>query len=253
MRLFVIVLGCAAFFTPALGQVAAPSGEIRDRATCREAIAVDARFARERAAQWWALGGGAEAKLCAAEALLALGGIVSAAQLLTEAGVEGRNLPLGDRVGALTLAGELWLSRHQPDLARKSYEAALTVYEHARQARIGLARVSAYQGAYGQAAAELSVLIAGSEKPDSEALTLRAAAFRAVGKPELARQDAQKALDVDPKNAIAWFELGAAFIELGDANEAREAFIEAITLDPEGPVRPMAEARLQALAFTSQP
>lgn len=230
------------------------SGPVADLPSCRAAIAVDPVQARERAAQWEALGGGAAAKLCAGEALAAVGADGVAADLLTTAGSDGDDLSPRDRAGAFGLAGELLLDLGEAELARRSFAAALSIDSASRPALIGSARASAALEDWSAAIEDLTAAIAfGPGRGDAErrlaaeALTLRAAARRRVDDPASAQADAQAAVETDETYGLGWFELGAAQYALGDPQAAREAWIQAVLLGPAEPAGQLAEYRLQQL------
>ena len=99
--------------------------------------------AREAAARWEAIGGGAEARHCAAMALIGLGADREAAKILTEIGSGPGALCALDRASALRLAGGLWLNLDQPKLARLCFERALKHEPGVRDALVGAARSAA--------------------------------------------------------------------------------------------------------------
>ncbi len=177
---------------------------------------------------------------------MATGAMVAAAEKLMEAGAAGASLSAADRVGALETVGELWISRGQDALARRSFRLALAIDARAREARLGLARLAAASGDFAAAEAELSAYLDGGAT-DSEALTLRAAARRRLGRLDAARADARRAVEIDPANAIGWFELGAAAKDAGDEKAAREAWLKAAILDPESPGGALAVRALQLM------
>lgn len=223
------------------------SAEGLDLAGCRAAVAADPNSGRELAARWGALGGGAAARLCAGEALLALGANIAAAEALTEAGADGGSLTVEQRVTALTLAGDQWLAVGAPEVAERTFRVAVGLDPTARDATLGLARTSAALGAYAAAIETLDAWLA-STPGDSLALAFRAAAHRAQGDVDAAARDAQAAVDADGTNGIAWFELGAAERARGDLAAARRAFLQAVIVDRDGPAGFLAERAIQEMA-----
>ncbi|MEO1330916.1 MAG: tetratricopeptide repeat protein, partial [Pseudomonadota bacterium] len=159
---------------PALVAIAAavPAAAQSERyRECLEQARDQPARAREAAAQWRALGGGAEAKHCAAIALIGMGAERHAAILLTEVGTESGALSAADRAGALLLAGDLWLRLERIDLAEQSYDRALTLSPSDPEAMIGLAKAKARPGDY--AAAEALLTRALDVRPlDPQALIL---------------------------------------------------------------------------------
>lgn len=235
----------------------APSGPVNDLAECRAVISADPVGGRERAAQWEALGGGAAARLCAGEALAAVGANGVAAQILMAAASEGDGLSARDRLGAFGLAGELLLALEQPELARRSFVAALSIDSASLPAMIGAARAAAALGDWAAAIDDLTAAVSyGTGRTEqerrlaAEALTLRAAARRRVDDPGSARVDAQAALETDDAYGLAWFELGAAEYALGNVDAAQEAWVQAVLLGPQEPAGQLAEFWLQRLLIS---
>lgn len=215
---------------------------------CLDAAQIDPTAARERAAQWEAAGGGAYARHCAAIALIGLGAGREAAKILTDIGSgPSSTLTAGDRAGMLRLAGDLWLRLGQHNLARRCFETALSLTAGDRDSLIGAARAAAAEGAYGDAEVHLSTALDG-DGADPEALTLRAAARRALGRPSDALADAEAATQVAPGSALAWFERGAAERKIGRDAAARESWLRASELDFSGPAGDMARLGLQRMA-----
>lgn len=231
------------------GGAAAQSGQY---AECLNKAQNEPAAAREYAAQWQAVGGGAPARHCAAIALIGLGAEIRAAEILTEIGSGEADLAAADRVAALTLAGDLWLRNGQTKLAGESFSSAVGIAPKAREARIGLSRVAAQQGDFGSAIEILSLLAVdegalGASASLGEVLTLRAAAFRASGDPQSALNDAELATGSAPDAALAWFERGAAERALGRREDARESWLRASMLDPHGAAGELARLNLQRL------
>lgn len=242
-----VICALAAAAGPAAAQTAFPSADQLDLPQCLAATSVDPSRARELAAQWAALGGGAAAAFCAGEALEAVSADRAAAQNYLQAGVEGGVLTSAQRIEALDRAGALWLEADEIDLAARSYQAALTIDPQSRAGRIGAARAAAARGDFATAEAQLSAYIELGGGGDADALALRAAARRGLERFDEARDDAAAATQADPTLSIAWFELGAANNALGDVAGAREAWIQAALIDRNAPASYMAEEALQRL------
>ncbi|MBA3324514.1 MAG: hypothetical protein H0T41_04335, partial [Rhodobacteraceae bacterium] len=103
---------------------AAPGrADIRSAEACAAAVAADPEAAREEASLWTRLGGGAEAALCEALALEAMGAAGAAALLLTRL-AENPNRALAPdlRLAILEDAARLWLVAGRPDLARATLD-----------------------------------------------------------------------------------------------------------------------------------
>lgn len=243
-RLAAATLICAgAAIAPAWGQPADPvkagaAEELRSKRyeDCITLAQTDAFAAREEAARWEAVGGGARARHCAAIALIAQHAEREAAQILTEIGSAPESrLNAEDRISILSLAGELWLQLGRHELAKRSYGQALKLSPDHRLARIGAAHAAAGLG--DAAGAEKILTDYLNKRPDdAEALTFRASARRLMGQKEPALEDARAATKLQPTSAPAWFERGAAERALGQNAEARESWIRAAMLDLTGQV-----------------
>lgn len=221
----------------------APSGAYE---ACLDAIEADPIMARERAAQWRAIGGGSPARQCEALAMMALGADREAARALTQLGVEARDLAAPDRLGVLRLAGDLWYGALEYALAQETYARAESVSPGDRRALVGLSRSAAALQDWPAAIGALDALLQQAPE-DVEALTLRAAAKRATGDVDGARDDAARATDIAPGSSLSWFERGAAERAAGDEEAARDSWITASLLDPDGVAGDMARLGLQRM------
>ncbi|MGD1870028.1 MAG: hypothetical protein ACFB0F_11080 [Neomegalonema sp.] len=214
---------------------------------CVALAATDANAAREKAAQWEAIGGGPEARHCGAIALIGLGAERDAAKILTELGVEANSMALPDRSAALSLAGDLWLRNNQEEIAREAYLRASQLAPNDRAPLIGAAKAAAAIEDWNASRDSLTRALE-LNPADAEALTLRAAAHRRMGEVSMALDDAVKATRLAPEAAIAWFERGAAERAMGSKAAAQEAWLRAAILDPDGPAGELARLNLQRLA-----
>lgn len=203
---------------------------------CITLARTDAEASRREAARWEAIGGGAQARHCAAVSLIALGAPREAAEILTEIGSRGNSrLGADDRVSMLSLAGELWLQLGQHQLAKRCFEVALKIKPSYRTSLIGAAHAAAGLGDHAAAEKHLTNQLKRDAK-DVEALTFRASALRLQGKPKRALADATSATKLFPDNALAWFEKGAAERALGQDETARKSWLNAAMLDLVGQV-----------------
>lgn len=214
---------------------------------CLERARSNPAKAREVAAQWEAVGGGAEAQHCGAIALIGLGAEGRAAMLLTQVGSgRGGGLSAADRAAALLLAGDIWLRLGRFDLADKSFGRAAKLSPKDPEALIGQAKAVAARKDY--ATAEKLLTGALKLKPqDPESLILRAAARRKQKDYEKALVDVETALKQQKGAPIGWFEKGAAEKALGRDKAAKESWLIASQLDPVGPVGDLARAGLQQM------
>lgn len=233
--------------TSALVGSSRPSAaQTRVYAECLEAAQTDPARGRERAMQWAAIGGGAEARHCGAIALIGLGAHRMAAEELADIATARNTLSREDRFAALLLAGDLWLSTNASSLAEEAFERAQALGPNEAAPWIGLARAAAARELWADAISHLdSALFA---KPDDpEALTLRAAAHRRRGDASSALADATLATATAPTAALAWFERGAAELALGDRVGAEQSWLRAVELDLDGVAGDLARTNLQKL------
>ncbi|MBX2854951.1 MAG: hypothetical protein KTR21_08180 [Rhodobacteraceae bacterium] len=239
--LIAAVLGVALPATTAFGQT-------QDYTSCLDQAIKAPAKTREAAKRWGALGGGDQARHCAAIALIHLGSERLAAEELTRLGSDPGGLGVEDRFGALMLAGDLWLRNDRPKLAHASFQRADVLVPNSLVADVGLARVAADQQNWPAAISHLNKVI--TEAPTNpEALTLRAAALRRSGDPKAALRDAVSAVQFAPGAALAWFERGAAEMALGARDSAELSWLRAAELDPEGVPGDMARVNLQKLVL----
>jgi hypothetical protein len=229
--------------------VAAPraQAELRSAEACGEQVAADPAKAREEAAVWSRTGGGVPARLCEAEALVAMGAHASAAQLLTALATNpNRAIPADARAVILADGARQWLAAGRPDLARAALgeAAGLTPPDHDR--RILLARAAAAEGDWPAARTALEAEIA--TRPDAALPhALLAATLRHLDEPGAALAQAQRALALDPALPEAMFETGAALAETGDARGASAIWLKLIGAAPDSELAALARANLQRL------
>lgn len=219
-----------------------------DYGRCLDMAQSDPERARDQAARWAALGGGAPARHCAAIALIGLGADRLAAEELTIIGSTPGEISIDDRVAALLLAGDLWLSLDVTGAARQVYSAAATLAPENPGPLIGLARADGAEEDWAGAVTRLDQALTVAPR-SAEALTLRAAAYRRLGEVIPALQDSTYATELAPRAALAWFERGAAELAVGETRAASESWLMASRLDPEGVAGDLARTNLQRLAI----
>lgn len=72
-------------------------------------------------------------------------------------------------------------------------------------------------------------------KPSSEALTLRGYGWKRMGDKQKAIKDFDAAIQLNPREALAWRIRGATFASLADYERALANYSESIRIDPENP------------------
>jgi tetratricopeptide (TPR) repeat protein len=226
----------------------ADAREIRSAAECGPAVAADAAAAREAAAHWFRHGGGAEARLCEAAALEALGAHATAAALLTRlAENPNRVLPRRLRATILADAARLWLAAGHPETAQAALASSERLAPPDAEVLLTMARAAAALGAWPEARDALDRILA--EAPDHAlARSLRAATLRAAGETAAALAEARAALEASPGLAEARFEEAAALAELAQTEAAVAAFLDLAADAPDHDLAPLARSNARRLA-----
>lgn len=217
-------------------------------AECMQRITEDPQRAREEAAQWLVLGGGAEARACEARALEALGARVTAAAILAEVAADwGNGLPAFSRAAMMRDAGRLWLAEGNFAVAEQALTQAIAIGLDDADTRVMRAEARGRQGLWSGAIDDLNTALAeNADRPDL--LSLRAAAHRKFGDPASALADADAALAILPTYPEAMFEKGAALAVAGRVPEALEVWFELIRLHPDSRMAELARRNIQQLA-----
>jgi tetratricopeptide (TPR) repeat protein len=240
MRRSLAMMLALALALPARAEITSPE-------ECRAAVAADPAAAREDAAAWTRRGGGAEARLCEAAALAAMGATASAARLLTALATNpNRAMSARDRANALIDGARLWIDAGAPDLAAAALDRAEQLAPEDREIALLRAEVAAAEGDWPAALAALDARLA-VDPADAPARALRAAALRYAGDPNAARDEADRALGLAPELPEALFEAAAARAELGEDAAAIELWLRLLAAHPEHPLADPARRNLQLL------
>lgn len=232
----------AAEVMPRLNDVSLRSAE-----DCEAAIKADPATAREKAALWYRLGGGTEARLCEASALEAMGADATAAQLLTGVAQNpNRAMDMGLRSTVYEDAARLWLRLDRPDLARDALLSANRLTDPTAARWISLARAQAGLEDWAGARTSLDAALA-LDPDDAVAISLRAATLRHLGDAAAALAEARRALALAPDQPEALFEEGAALATEGDRAGAETAWLRLVRTHPESDLAGSARRNLQLL------
>ena len=215
---------------------------------CEASIKVDPAATREKAALWYRLGGGTEARLCEAAALEAMGADATAARLLTGL-AQNPNRAMGSDLRATTYedAARLWLRLDRPDFARDALLAANRLTEPDAARLTDLARAQAGLGDWTAARAALDQALA-LDPDDAVAVALRAATLRHLGDTPGALAEARRALTLEPDQPEALFELAAALATEGDDAGAEAAWMRLLATHPDSDLAAPARRNLQRLS-----
>ncbi|RMF34745.1 MAG: hypothetical protein D6754_14490 [Alphaproteobacteria bacterium] len=217
-------------------------------AECMARIGANPTVAREEAAQWFVLGGGAEAKTCEARALEALGARGTAAVILAGIAADrGNGLPKATRAAMMQDAGRLWLGEKQYRLSLEALNRAVALGLRDADLLAMRAEAKGRLGMWPEAVADLSAAL---ERAPGRAdlLTLRAAANRKSGDPLAGLADAEAALRKLPHYPEALFEKGASLVVLDRVPEALKVWFKLIELHPDSEMAELARRNMQRLS-----
>jgi len=216
-----------------------------DYERCMGLAMVDPTRAALEAKRWVAEGGGDAARHCAATALLQLGEIERAAEILDALGREAL-APADARAALLAQAGQLWLALGRPDRAYAAATLGLAARADDPELLTDRAIAAASQGRFEEAIDDLSrVIDLRADRP--EPLVLRASAWRQLGQQALAEDDLARALALNPANPDALLERGLLRRDQRDLAAARADWEMVIRLAPESAAAELARDHLAAL------
>jgi Flp pilus assembly protein TadD len=221
----------------------APAGSDYER--CMALAVIEPARAHAEAERWVAEGGGDAARHCAATALLQLGEIERAAEILEALGREAL-APADARAALLAQAGQLWLALGRPDRAYAAATLGLAARMDDPELLTDRAIAAASQGRFEEAVDDLSRVV--DLRPDrAEPLVLRASAWRQLGQKALAEDDLARALALHPASPDALLERGLLRRDQRNLAAARADWETAIRLAPESAAAELARDHLAAL------
>lgn len=120
-----------------------------------------------------------------------------------------------------------------PAEALKLFSAAIEKNPQDADAWLARGKMLFFQGQLVKAIADLDESL--KLAPNSEAHTLRGFAWKRSGDKEKAMADFDKAIELDPANAMAWRVRGATFASKGEHAKQLANYSESIRLDPDSP------------------
>jgi len=212
---------------------------------CMDKVTVNAEEAFDDATGWEGLGGGHPARHCALAALVEIGHYSEAAQGLEKlADVVRADAPFKARL--LLQSGHAWIAAGDAPHAAAVADAALSLIPNAPDAFLLRAQALALQGAYWEAADDLSRVLYSSPQ-DTSALVMRGAAYRQLDARELALDDLNRALEIDPGHPEGLLERGIVHRLSGRKREARTDWKRLIEGAPETEAARAAKANLHQL------
>ncbi|MGB0505658.1 MAG: hypothetical protein ACPGGK_05630 [Pikeienuella sp.] len=216
--------------------------EVDNYEDCLSLVAADPAGAEVQALRWFDRTGEPGALHCEAVALAARGAHGPAAQRFASL-ANSEAMDAETRAYLMLQSAEEWKALGELIKAQEAIEQGLKIYESADLlVERALIRLNENQGQ----AARYDIDRALTLRPsDPELMTLRAAIKRRLGDRQGARVDAAEATLLAPDHADAWLELGLAEQALGREDLAREAWLTAISADPESPAASAARGALQ--------
>lgn len=223
----------------------------REYAACMTLAAREPEQALESARQWEISGGAEAAKHCAAAALMGLGEYVAAAQEFDQL---ARAMPT-DKLTLvpqlLANAGRAWTAAGDLEKAHLAQTEALKLAPRDVELLIDRAMTRGLALNYWEAIDDLNV--AHDLAPErADILVFRAGAYRYVDSLDLASQDIEEALALDPDDPEALLERGRIRIEMDDRVGAREDWLRVVNLAQGTPVGDEAQANLEKLDLKTE-
>ena len=217
---------------------------------CLNKVEVNAEAAFDDAIAWEGLGGGEAAKHCAAAALLAANMPLEAARRF-EALADSTRRDDVFRADILAHAARAYLVAGDDARALEVLDTAIRLNPAKSDFHLDRAEVLAAQGAYWEAIDDLNLAIAGTPN-SADGFALRASAYRMLETFDLARADADRALEINPKHVPALLESGIIARLSGNDVRARKDWVTLLLVDPLGPAAVAARANLERLDGATQ-
>jgi tetratricopeptide (TPR) repeat protein len=199
--------------------------------SCLASARSDPEAGFEAAIAWRDEGGGAPSLHCVALALFGLGQFAEAATRLESLAADMPTATTREQAAVLAQAGSVWL--HVGDLSRAHTVLSQALELDSTDPEIWIDRGDALArgGEYWEAVDDFSEAI-DRDETRLDALIFRAAAYRLLEVPDLARDDIARALVVDPDNPDALMELGAVQAGVGEFDAARTTWLRVLDIAP---------------------
>ena len=223
-----------------------PAYAVDDYDACLDLIGSDPARAEREAGDWARYGGGAGARHCYALALIAIGAPSRGIDELLGIAAEEPDLEPDARADILAQAGDLLLEEGDRLTANIVVEQALRLDARNAAGLALRARLKMETGEIRAAVRDLDEAL--KRNPSSPRfLSLRASAYRQLGRHIEGRDDAAFATEAAPNDPAAWLERGRNEAALKDLIAARYSFLEAINLDRGGEIGKAAQLALQRM------
>lgn len=216
-------------------------------ADCLQRARNEPEAAVERARTWADTGGGDPARHCEAVALMTLGKYAQAGRMLEElAKTMSAERGADVRVHALAQAARAWMLADQPERGEAALTEAIDLRAEDVELWIDRAHARFQMGRYWEAIDDLNR--AQELAPQrADVYTYRGSAYRFVDAPQMARENIDRALKIDPDNPGALFESGVLHRLQGDEEAARQAWMKIIRTTPDSPMADAARENLEKM------
>ena len=229
---------------PTVAQDQVPDS-VNDYKGCMALIEQNPDRAFDRAVEWRDLGGDAAAEHCASAALMALGYYAEAAERLEELAQQPTD-SLDLRVELLQQAAQGWSLAEENERAYATLTAALQLDDDNPKLLLERAVVQAEMGLYDRAVDDLSKCLA-IDPGSADAYAFRASAYRYLDRLDLAKADAEQALELEPNHLEARLERGIIRRLLGDDTGARLDWLLILDVAPDSPITETARRNIELL------
>jgi len=212
---------------------------------CLALLGNDPTGANAFADAWEATGGGEGALHCHALAQVALGNVDAGADMLDRLAANS-HAPTAARAAVYGQADQAWLMAGQADRAFASATLALSLSSRDAALLIDRSIAAATLGRYNDSVEDLSQALEWDGRR-TDALVLRAAAWRHLDHLDLAQDDIDRAFALDTENPEAFLERGILRQRYGDWEGARLDWVKAVALAPNSATSDLAEQNIALL------
>lgn len=248
MKAAISFLGALVLAAAALAQTA-PEPKLDDPAAtyllCLDTARAYPDRGLELAGKWIGLGGGEPAKHCRAIALIGLKEYAEAGSSLEDLAKDSKR-PARLRAAMLAQAGQAWLLGEDLNRADAALTTALSLIPNDPELLIDRAEILADAGKYWEAIDDLNAAI--TYAPNSaDAHAFRASAYRMVDAPDMAMEDAERAVMLDSFNVGALLERGILYSQNKRPDDARRDWMRILELAPESDAARSARANIEKL------
>jgi tetratricopeptide (TPR) repeat protein len=202
----------------------------------------------EDAMAWRDASGSNAAKHCVAVALFNLGQPAVAADRLEQLGIQMRAAPPEIRARLLSQAGTAWSVAEERERANAAITTAIEIAPKLPDLYVDRAMVLADAQNYWEAIDDLNRAL-DLQPRYGMALALRAAAYRYVDSLDLAMDDAEAAVRMEPDLPEGWLERGILRRIKGNVKGARADWLQVLVLDADGAAGDAARANIERLEY----